>query len=304
MQIEHYHVAICCKRWEGFLVSLQENWYRCAMSFSFLYVSSTASGGICIRDAKDLKVSDDDVQKGVVREIVDSGDIRGKIVVDTTTVHPTTTSAASSLLQTAGASFIAAPVFGATPLAQAGRLLVSVAGPDSAIRLVDPFLKGVIARNVINVGPDPSKALLLKTTSNFITAGLMYLISEAHVLAEKANLPASVLEELIQENFGAMAYSDSQRMTQGVYFPAKGEKPYSDLDLGIKDVRHGIDISKDVGMELKVGELVMQHMTDAKKFGEERGRQLDSSSMYGIVRKNAGLDFETEGVRKRDDEGR
>lgn len=34
--------------------------------------------------------------------------------------------------------------------------------------------------------------------------------------------------------------------------------------------------------------------------GDERGRKMDSSSMFGIVRQKAGLDFETEVVRKRD----
>lgn len=238
--------------------------------------------------------------ESVVKEILESGDVKGRIVVDTTTVHPYTSSAISSQLQEAGASFIAAPVFGATPLAQAGRLLMAVAGPQSSILKIDPFLKDVVARNVLKVGEDPAKALLLKTTSNFITAGLMFLISEAHVLAEKSGLPSDVLETLIGENFGSMALSDSQRMTQGIYYPAKGQAPYSDLDLGIKDVGHGLSIAKDKGMNLKVGELVMQHMTEAKQYGEENGRRLDSSSMFGIVRGNAGLEFETDAVKLRD----
>jgi 3-hydroxyisobutyrate dehydrogenase-like beta-hydroxyacid dehydrogenase len=159
----------------------------------------------------------------------------------------------------------------------------------------------VIARDVIEVGSEPEKALLLKTTSNFITAGLMYLISEAHVLAEKSGLPAPVLETLIQENFGAYAYGVSQRMTTGGYFPAAGKAPSSGLELGIKDVGHGLDVAKAVGMELKLGELSMGAMEEAKVIGEERGRKLDSTSVYGIVRQRAGLEFESEGVvEKRD----
>ena len=240
--------------------------------------------------------------KGVGKEILHSGDIKGKIVVDTTTVHPSTSTEVSSQIQEVGALFIAAPVFGATPLAQAGRLLVAVAGPSAAIQKISPFLTDVIARNVIQVGDEPSKSLLLKTTSNFITAGLMYLISEAHVFAEKSGLPADVLETLIGENFGAMALSDSQRMTQGIYCPAKDEKPYSDLGLGMKDVKIGLHIAKEKGMKLEVGHLVWATMDEAKAFGDSRGRQLDSSSMYGIVRRSAGLEFETEHVMKRDGE--
>ncbi|KAF2121007.1 NAD binding domain of 6-phosphogluconate dehydrogenase-domain-containing protein [Lophiotrema nucula] len=247
-----------------------------------------------------ISVSNDEVLKGIVKEILNSGDITGKIIVDTTTVHPTTSATISSQLQEAHASFIAAPVFGATPLAQAGKLLSAVAGPSNAIQKISPFLKGVIARNVIQVGHEPSKALLLKTTSNYITAGLMYLISEAHVFAEKSGLPADVLETLIGENFGAMALSDSQRMTQGIYYPAEGEKPYSDLGLGMKDVGIGLEIAKEKGMRLGVGELVWAAMEQARGFGERKGRQLDSSGMFGAVRTDAGLQFKTEGVKKRD----
>jgi 3-hydroxyisobutyrate dehydrogenase-like beta-hydroxyacid dehydrogenase len=215
-------------------------------------------------------------------------------------VHPSTTVQISTQLTNAGASFIASPVFGATPLARAGQLLIAIAGPPAAIETVSPFLKGVIARNVIDVGPDASKALLLKTTSNYITAGLMYLLSEAHVFGEKAGLPAPVLENLIVENFGAYARGVSRRMTSGAYYPAAGEAAMSGLELGIKDVGIGLGIAEEVGMELKVGELSMRCMEEARKVGEERGRSMDSSSVYGVVRRNAGLEFETEVVRERD----
>ncbi|KAF2189591.1 6-phosphogluconate dehydrogenase-like protein NAD-binding protein [Zopfia rhizophila CBS 207.26] len=247
-----------------------------------------------------VSVSNDEVLRGVMDEVLSSGSVAGKIIVDTTTVHPKTSASVSEQLRESGAYFIAAPVFGATPLAQSGQLIVATAGPPSAIQIISPFLKGVIARNVIEVGIEPEKALLLKTTSNFITAGLMYLISEAHVLAEKSGLPASVLENLIGENFGKMAFSDSERMTQGVYYPAEGQAPYSDLDLGIKDVSHGLSIAESVGVNLKVGGLVIEHMKKAKEYAIQMGRHLDSSSMYGVVRKNAGLDFETDSVKERD----
>lgn len=54
-------------------------------------------------------------------------------------------------------------------------------------------------------------------------------------------------------------------------------------------------------MELKLGELSMGAMEDAKVIGEERGRRLDSSSVYGIVRQRAGLEFESEGVMEKRD---
>ncbi|KAF2018759.1 NAD(P)-binding protein [Aaosphaeria arxii CBS 175.79] len=251
-----------------------------------------------------ISVSNDEVAKSVINDILASDLTSPKIIVDTTTVHPDTSASLSEQVLSADHSYVAAPVFGAKPVAEAGQLLVAVAGQDSAVEAITPYLQGVLARSVIRVGTDPSKALLLKTTSNFLTAGMMYLVSEAHTLAEKSGLSTSVLESLIEQNFGAYAGGVSKRMTQGVYFPAQGEGPYSDLDLGIKDVGHGLGIARDNDMTLEVGELSMRAMEKAREYGVERGRKLDSSSVYGAVRLNAGLEFENDTVKRRDVEKR
>lgn len=133
-------------------------------------------------------------------------------------------------------------------------------------------------------------------------AGIMEVVAEALVLAEKSGLGTSVLEQLIEHNFGALAYSDSKRMTDGVYMPRKSQLPYSDLNLAIKDVGHGISCAQSVGTRLPTGEIVMEHLQRAKKFStQHEDRPLDSSSMYGILRQDAGLDFASDFVRQRDE---
>lgn len=139
-------------------------------------------------------------------------------------------------------------------------------------------------------------------------ASLMQVIAEAHVLASKTGLPASTLARLLELNFGSVMHSDSIRMTTGVYCPAPGESPWSDLELGIKDVGHGIDIAQRAGVELPVGRLALENMKVAKDWAEEDAkvhitrekRKLDSSGLFGVVRKQSGLDFETELVKNRD----
>jgi 3-hydroxyisobutyrate dehydrogenase-like beta-hydroxyacid dehydrogenase len=250
--------------------------------------------------ADDSQVSDDEVLKSVVEEVVKNGRIKDKIFVDTTTVHPSTTSSITLQLSNSGASYIAGPVFGATPLAIAGQLLMAIAGPPSAISVISPFLEGVIARQVIQVGYEPSQALLLKTTSNFITAGLMMLLSEAHTLAEKTGLPTSVLEQLVENNFGQYAHGVSKRLTSGVYFPPVGTAPSSGLELGIKDVGHGFNLAKEKGMKLGIGEMYLDAAREAKEYGDKGGRKCDSTAVYGVVRQRAGLEFESGVVKDRD----
>ncbi|KAF2447662.1 NAD(P)-binding protein [Karstenula rhodostoma CBS 690.94] len=266
-------------------------------------------GGIPCQDISELvqacdvifiSVTNDEVLTSVINQFTSTNSLGGKILVDTTTVHPNTTASLATKLASHNCSFIAAPVFGPPLTARAGQLLIAVAGPPQVIEIITPYLQGVIARGVIRVGEDPSKALLLKSTSNFIGAGLMYLLSEAHVLAEKAGLPASVLESLIEANFGAYAANTSKRLTSGSYMPAAGQAPNSALELAIKDVGIGLGIANEQGVRLEVGELSMGAMEEARAFGEEKGRKLDSHSVFGVVRKKAGLRFENEAVKKRD----
>jgi hypothetical protein len=73
------------------------------------------------------------------------------------------------------------------------------------------------------------------------------------------------------------------------------------LNLAIKDVGHGITCAEKAGTRLKLAEVALDHYMRAKKHSDaDGGRLLDSSSMYGIIRQDAGLDFETELVKKRD----
>ncbi|KAH7095876.1 hypothetical protein FB567DRAFT_432639 [Paraphoma chrysanthemicola] len=250
-----------------------------------------------------ISLSDDTALKSLTSTLTTSIDLSDKILIDTTTVHPNTTSLIATQLTSHNAIYIAAPVFGSTPVAQAGQLLIAVAGPNDAIEIVSPYLSGVIARGVIRVGEDQAKSLLLKTTSNFITAGLMYVLSEAHVLGETSGLDASILHSLVEQNFGTYAAGVSERLISGAYCPAVGEAPRSGLELGIKDVGHGVHLAREKGVRLEVGEMYLGSAEEAKKWGDERGRRMDSSAVFGVVRERAGLGFEKELGRKGTDEG-
>lgn len=112
-----------------------------------------------------ISMSDDAAVESIVQKIIASGPgLTGKIVVDTTTVHPDTTKSIAETLRGCGVRFAAIPVFGATPVAEQGRLLVAFAGPEDAYEVISPLLKGVIAREVLQVGREAEKATLLKTT--------------------------------------------------------------------------------------------------------------------------------------------
>lgn len=92
-----------------------------------------------------------------------SSGLSGKIIVDTSTVHPRSSEEARVRLGERGVAFVAAPVFGASPVAAEGGLLFVLAGPQDAIQVISPFLVGVMGRGAIRLGEDVKEASLLKT---------------------------------------------------------------------------------------------------------------------------------------------
>jgi 3-hydroxyisobutyrate dehydrogenase-like beta-hydroxyacid dehydrogenase len=128
----------------------------------------------------------------------------------------------------------------------------------------------------------------------------MEVVSEALVFAETSGLGIANMESLIEANFGPLMFSISQRITSGAYAPPIGQKPRSDLNLALKDVGHGITVAENAGTKLKVAEVALGHLERAKAYSVQHAdRLLDSSSMYGIIREDAGLDFETDVVKGR-----
>ncbi|KAL5355884.1 hypothetical protein BJX96DRAFT_162041 [Aspergillus floccosus] len=247
-----------------------------------------------------ISVSNDDAAQAVIAEIISTGNLADKIIVDTTTVHPSTSKAISAKLTREDAFLVSGPVFGSGPMAAERRILMVAAGPRCTIDRISPYVKGVMARDLLEVAEQPEKASLLKIIGNFLLSGLTEVIGEAHVFAEKSEVGCAVLERLLEAQFGPLPTMISQRLTQGIYMPSKGTMPWSNLDLALKDVGHAIDCAAASGTTLRVGEVAMDHLQRAKVFSEEHDRQLDSAASYGIIRRDAGLDFENEAVKRRD----
>ncbi|KAJ6131259.1 hypothetical protein N7523_001719 [Penicillium sp. IBT 18751x] len=247
-----------------------------------------------------ISVSNDDALQTIVTEMISAVNLTDKIVVDTTTVHPNTIKTISAKLTLENAFFISGPVFGSAPMAAERKILMVTAGPPCMIKRISPYIKGVIARDMLEVAEQPEKASLLKIIGNFLVSSLTEIVGEAHVFAEKSGMGDEVVEKLLEAQFGPLPTMISRRLTQGVYMPRKGASPWSNLDLSLKDVGHAIDCAAAVGVRLPVGEVVQNHLQRAKVFSHEQDRQLDSAASYGINRCDAGLDFENDFVKMRD----
>lgn len=183
-------------------------------------------------------------------------------------------------------------------MAEAGKLIFVVAGPKEATDSISPYLVNVMGRSVIAMGEEVTKSSLLKIAGNICVVSFMEVISECHVFAEKTGLGSDVLENMLSDMFGPVIESYSKRLTTGAYAPPPDGKAGFDVALAIKDAKHALNCAKSTGTRLEVSEVALNHMEAAQTFGQ--GRPLDSSSMYGTIRMDAGLDFETDLVKTRD----
>jgi hypothetical protein len=91
-----------------------------------------------------------------------SNDLKNKIFVDCSTIHPHTVGLTATKLQERDASFLAAPVFGGHQIAVDGKLVFALGGPRRAGEAVRPLIQDVMGRRVIECGEDATRASLLK----------------------------------------------------------------------------------------------------------------------------------------------
>jgi 3-hydroxyisobutyrate dehydrogenase len=122
-----------------------------------------------------------------VVEALLSGLQPGSVVIDTSTVAPSTARQVADKLAQAGADFVDAPVSGGVEGARRGTLSVMAGGESATISRIMPVLEA-IAGAVTHMGPVGS-GQATKAVNQVIVAGIAEAVCEALALAEKLNLP-------------------------------------------------------------------------------------------------------------------
>ncbi|CAG7998347.1 unnamed protein product [Penicillium olsonii] len=241
-------------------------------------------------------ISMDDVLIELLNKALLVGDaLKGKIFVDTSTIHPDTSEWAASRLNEHGADFITAPVFGASAVAAAGKLIFAVSGPAKAVTTVTPLIKDIMGRSIIDMGEDVQKSSLLKISGNILVISFMEVIAEAQVFAEVTGIGNQQLEEFIGNMFGPVLESYSKRITSGAYAPPLDTSPGFAAALASKDMKHALSIAASNGTRLPTLEVASSRLASAREYA---GECLDSSAIYGTGRLEAGLPFWSEKSRQ------
>jgi 3-hydroxyisobutyrate dehydrogenase-like beta-hydroxyacid dehydrogenase len=240
-------------------------------------------------------VGDDPAVESIISSALETDDVKGKLFVDCSTIHPDTTRKIDSQIRARGASFVACPVFGAPAMADAGQLICVLSGPRTEVEKVLPYTVGVVARANIDLtenaedgdSNDIGKASVMKLLGNSFILSFVEQLGEGMTFAEQSGLGSGPLKQWMELMFPGALPKYIDRMQTGDYW--KREYPLFQVDLARKDARHIMSLAKDNGLRMRSLEIVDEYLKDVKDHMGERG---DVAGMYGAVRKEGGLKFE------------
>jgi len=174
---------------------------------------------------------------------------RGAIHIGTSTVSPGLSDELASLHAAAGGHYLAGPVVGRVPAAQAAQLVTFVAGDADAIEVARAVITTYAPRMVV-VAERQSQAAVAKLIANFLGASGMDLIGQSLAWAEKSALPSALVPQMLSGFFGNPGTRE--------YISKIGERDFDTVGFtaagGLKDVRLMIDAAHDVNLKLSSAE--------------------------------------------------
>lgn len=212
-----------------------------------------------------------------------SGDVKGKLFVEMSTVPPTVPTALAEKVRAKGAAMVECPVGGSTTPARTGKLLgLMGAEPADAARAL-PILES-LCRKVEHCGPVGSGASIkLAINLPLMVAWLAY--GEAFSIARRAGWDAKRLLDVFVESNGA---NNGLKMRAGMIvkmFEGKDPGPTTfSIANAVKDLRTMAETGEAGGAEMRATRAALSAFEDATRngIGDEDGARM---SVYWSERK-------------------
>ena len=205
--------------------------------------------------------------EAVAETFLDSGALAtapaGTVHVNMATVSTTLAKRATAVHAEHGVGYVAAPVFGRVPVAEAGALNILAAGEEVLIDRVQPFLDAIGTRTW-RLGSEPQQANIVKILGNYLIACAIQSLGEAVSLAESTGVDASVLIELLTSTlFPGQVYS-----SYGTLIAERRYQPAGfTTALGRKDLHLALDAATAADITLPIGELLRDVFDQAIRDG-------------------------------------
>lgn len=213
-------------------------------------------------------------ENGVLNEVR-----KGFLLINMSTIAPSTAIEVSSAVATVGGSAIDAPVSGGDKGAIAGTLSIMVGGSDADLKRAMPLFEA-LGKTIVHIG-GPGAGQIAKACNQVMVAVNYAAVSEALVLAERSGVDP---EKVAQVLGGGLANSRVLEMRGATMI--KGDfQPGFRVDLHRKDLAIALATGRERQSALPITALVSQLYDALSATG---GGQLDHSALITVIERMSG----------------
>jgi 3-hydroxyisobutyrate dehydrogenase/2-hydroxy-3-oxopropionate reductase len=132
------------------------------------------------------------------KDSLKTGGKPGMIVVDASTIGPSSSVRIGESLAEAGIEFLGAPCTGSTPGAINGTLTFMIGGPESTFEKAKPFLE-LMGKKLYYCG-GPGTGLHAKLSQNLVLSNILQAFNEGIVLSTKAGVPPALMLDILSNS--------------------------------------------------------------------------------------------------------
>jgi 3-hydroxyisobutyrate dehydrogenase-like beta-hydroxyacid dehydrogenase len=182
----------------------------------------------------------------------------GSVVLEMSTIDPSTLGAVAGAVSEAGATLLDAPVSGSVSLVESGSLTIMVGGDEEAMGRVRPVLDALAAR-VYHLGAGGNGATM-KLAVNGLVHAINQALSEGLVMAERAGVPRDLAYEVFANSAGGAPFVAYKR--DAFLNPDEAPVAFS-LDLVVKDLELILGLAERVGAPMPQGEANLEWAREA-----------------------------------------
>jgi len=206
----------------------------------------------------------------------------GTILIDTSTIAPSTATRLAERAASLGATMLDAPVSGGDIGATSGTLSIMVGGDQTAFDAVKPLLDIIgNPERVVRIG-DSGAGQLCKVCNQMVIGGTLTAVTEAFILARKAGVDPMKVREALLGGFAASRVLElhGERVLTGNYIPGFRAALYA------KDLRIAAATIAELDVPAQVSAIVHQLVEALVAAG--RGED-DCSALATVLLDRAGL---------------
>jgi 3-hydroxyisobutyrate dehydrogenase len=211
-----------------------------------------------------------------------SGDVKGKLFIEMSTLRPMTARELAPVIEAAGASLVESPVLGSIPTARAGKLHALAGGKPEDIARARPVLEK-LTRRIDHMGPNGA-GYAMKLAANLGLAAYIQGVAESLALGEREGLTLEQMLDVFTEAPTANAWLGMKKSL------LLGEP--ADITLDLKTMRKDImsmvatGATNGTGMPLASGMLAAFSAAVAQGWGDK-----DIGELPKFFREHMGQNF-------------